>query len=309
MTIEEKAERIILTVKSALRSKEAPSRPDAKEQLRLILDSEYGTAYKKEEAAKFMAECYPGAAVQTQRGVVLFGEDGAELEGVTIGWDGLADCVQECLSAGAYMTPAEEREYFAYAEASREIMADRLQTLLAENTRDSKCRAIMDCGAPAWDALLHDPDEFVRGCIAIVGDEQRQLELVSDPEPMVRQSLADHGTDKVRAALLEAGERDPSILKSAVGNGSFEVQAAAIERFWETPETLIAIGADWKPEAQRVLLAAEDPRVAILGINAANREQCQRLLETPGLGINEKMKIEWRLGELPEPGKASPVLQ
>lgn len=308
MTTEMKAEMIIASVKDALRSRDAPNRRDAKEQIRIILDSDYGMEFKKSELEDLMATCYSGAAVKTRMGIVLFDENGADLNGIIIDWSGLVDCARECLASGTYMSAAEEKSYFEYANATRELLADKLQKLLAENTRESKFTAVMECGSPAWDILIGDPDEFVRGSIAMVGDEQRQFQLIHDPQQTVRQSLADYGTDKVRASLLEKEEEIP-ILKTIVEKGSAELQAAAIDRFIDDPETLAVICINLKPEAQRALLEVDNPHIAVLGVNEATMKQCQRLAGAPGLNLNERMKIEWRIEELSELTQPAPALQ
>lgn len=306
MTIEMQAEMLLEAIKDALKSKEVPRRQDAKEQIRLMFDSDYKYEYQQSEIQDFMAECYFGAAVQSRMGAILFTEDGAELGGIHLSWANLADCVHQCLTAGTYMTVKEERDYQDFANVAREIVAERLEQYLTENTQESKIQAALHCGKEAWKALAGDPDELVRGVVAMVADEEIQMQLVNDQSPNVRLTLAGSGTDRVQLALL-AKEKDTKILKEIVENGSLEVQAAVIEQFWDDSATLRAIcSSKLCSEAKRVLLESSDPHVALLGIEEASKEQCQRLAQTADLTFTERMNLEWRLEAFPEEG---PVIQ
>lgn len=140
----------------------------------------------------------------------------------------------------------------------------------------------------------------------MVADEEIQMQLVGDQSPNVRFTLAGSGTDRVQLALL-AKEKDTKILKEIVEHGSLEVQAAVIERFWDDSATLQTIcSSKLNPEVKRVLLESSNPHVALLGIDEASREQCQRLARTPDLNFAERMAIDWRLESFSEEG---PVMQ
>lgn len=306
MTIEMQAEMLLEAIKDALKSKEVPQRHDTKNEMRWIFESDYSYEIQKEKVCDFLLERYSGIAVQNRMGVIYFGEDGAELRGIHLSWADLADCAHQCLAEGTYMTAAEEKEYLQFANDSRRIVAERLDQFLAVGTKDAKIHAIIECGKEAWKALVNDQDEFVRGAVAIAADEEIQMQLVGDQSPNVRFTLAGSGTDRVQLALL-AKEKDTKILKEIVENGSLEVQAAVIEQFWDDSATLRAIcSSKLCSEAKRVLLESSDPHVALLGIEEASKEQCQRLAQTADLTFTERMNLEWRLEAFPEEG---PVIQ
>lgn len=298
MDIATRAEMILATVKDVLKSRTVPNGNDTKNLLRYILESEYRTEDKIEKAGKLLFERYQNVAAVTRMDTVLFSEDGAELSGTTIEWDGLAYCVQECLSDGSYMNAAEEKEYQDFAEIEKENAKHEVEKALGSDSREAKIHVSMEYGSIAWDELTDDSDEYVRYSVAFYGNEKAQLQLVHDPSDTVREVLAEKGNPTVHLALLAAEEQNADVLQAVMKNGTAAVQAAVIERFLDDPETLMKMCHDLQPEVKRALLESSDPHIAMLGISEASLKQCQRLSQAPDLNIFEQMSLEDRLEDL-----------
>lgn len=305
MNVTTRAEMILETIKDVLKNQAVPNGNDTKNLLRYILESEYSSEEKIERSGKLLFERYQNVVAVTHMDTVLFSEDGAEFSGTIIEWNGLAHCVQECLSDGNYMNAAEEKEYQDFAMIEKENAKHEVEKALKSGSREAKIHVSADYGSIAWDALVDDPDEYVRYSVAFYGNEETQLQLVHDPSRAVREVLAEKGTPSVHHSLLAAGDQDADVLQAIMKNGTATVQAAVVERFLDDPEALMKICHDLQPEVKRALLESSDPHIAMLGISEATLKQCQRLSQSPGLNIFEQMSLEDRLEDLnaslPEP--------
>lgn len=303
MNAEIKAAMTLEGFKEALRDPVALTQGQkSKDSLRYILESEYSVDERKKRAVDEM-QYYSGSLYATRMGPVLFTDDGAALNGVSLTWEELEQCVEECIQDGTYMTPAEEKGYQEYTNDLRKEGKEAAEKALASNSRELKGEAIRDYGAVAWDALLDDPDEFVRCAIAIYGSESYQLKLVKDPSPNVRDILARNGTPTVLAALLNAGEMEKEILQIIVERGDISIQAVVVEKLLDDPEALAyAANGNLCPELEHILLESPNPHIAMLGIAEANIEQCEKLAQMGDeLSFNEKWQLENRMFDLKEP--------
>lgn len=143
---------------------------------------------------------------------------------------------------------------------------------------DSRVAAVFHGREREWSALWKDESYKVRGAIACFASEEYKLKLVYDPITPVRERLAIYGTDKVRLALLERGERDKEIVESIAKYGSTAVRHQLVKTVWDKPDILFHCVQYLPASDIEKLLAHPRMEIRVMAALYGNRNQCTRAL-------------------------------
>ena len=106
---------------------------------------------------------------------------------------------------------------------------------------DEKITAALRGGEHEWAILCHDADFFVRAAVTCKASEDIQMEMLGDPEPLVRKWLAIYGTDRVRLALLSQRESAPEVLVEIANWGNVQARNRILPLAWDKPDVLCKI--------------------------------------------------------------------
>lgn len=294
-----KALHLLGVIQDFLRSPIIPLREDAKSQIRFRME-----ASSEENALEYLRNSYvtpdqPTLLVTVGINPVLVDwASGIQVDGIGFRWDEVLQYIKEMCGRGLYMTPTEEKSYQERLSAFQQKQADRLEGMLGSGNEETRVQAVQKFGPAAWERLVNDPSMLVRGGIAYFATDEYRIQLIDDPEPIVREMIAEHGGDSVHQAMIDRGEKKPEILSAIAKHGSVSTQIQMVHTYSSQPDILKTFSKDLGKAALFELLKSEDPHVAVLGISVANREHCVNLLQTPGLDVNDRFTIGVRLDEL-----------
>lgn len=143
-----------------------------------------------------------------------------------------------------------------------------------------RLEAVMEGGPKQWDRLLHDDSAVVRMGLASKSTEPYQMALTGDPEPAVRDKLAQYGTNAVRMKLLEAGEKDMSVAVSIVKNGNAAVKKAAVNAFWAKPDLLVKVVPYAVSSDMERLIEHPERKIRVETALHGTRAMCEKVLKT-----------------------------
>lgn len=158
-------------------------------------------------------------------------------------------------------------------------------------------QAVLDGGPVQWKLLLHDKSVYVRAAIVEKGTEKYQLALVGDTEPVIRDWLARYGTEKVRQSLIEAGERDQSVIASIASHGGVEIRKALVSVCWDKPDYLVRIMPYAVNSDLKRLTDHPNKDVRVAAASYGSKEMCLKVLADKDLGI-ARFFLEERISDL-----------
>lgn len=124
-----------------------------------------------------------------------------------------------------------------------------------------KISAALRGGGREWAVLHRDENLYVRAAVMCRANEEIQLKMLQEPEPVLRKLLAQHGTDRVRSALLARGESDPEVLVEIAKWGSVQVKNRILPLMWDRPEVLQKIAPFLGSRGLRILEKNPDHHV------------------------------------------------
>lgn len=192
-----------------------------------------------------------------------------------------------------------------HTHESVESIKDRTLLTWIESTDCRKrAQAALEGGPREWGRLLHDESWMVRGYVARCGTQYYKLQLVSDPEWIVRKQCAIYGKEKVEMALIAAGEQNLEIISEIAKHGNVKVRKELVKVYWDNPEALHAIVPYAVQSDFFRLVNHPDKSVRLKTAMHGDRAIVQYIMSQDDISVWDKTMLQLRLDELQEISEA-----
>lgn len=166
-----------------------------------------------------------------------------------------------------------------------------------------KITAALRGGEHEWAILCHDESPSVRAAVTCKASEFYQMQMLGDPEPLVRKWLAIYGTDRVRLALLAQQKNDPEVLVEIAKWGNITARNRDLPLAWDKPDVLRKIAPYLGTRGIRVLEKHPDIHMRFVAAMHGSLAQGRRFFESikndkdPNCFLMRKL-LSWRLEDL-----------
>lgn len=285
--------------------------PENKEKIRTALE-----LTGKEEAANVMRRCYSrshthgqayGAALTVGNDTVLIHDGGLTVQDVSLNWSELVEIVKGLIVSNRYMTSSELSNYAEIRHASQELLESSFEKMVKNSNWEARKTAIVKYGEKACTELWNDPEPKVRFCVAKkTHSDYLRAKMIHDPDPLVRESLAECGGESIRQMLLNLEETEPNVLMSICKYGNDKTQAQLIALLDFDADRLVPYAPHFSQNLKQVLLLDDNPHLAVLGLSEATMEQCKKLYDHPELKADEKFLVYSRMAEMEQSEASEP---